>query len=330
MKHLLSFFIAFILTYQSSIAQVTGSFIVKGSIANYYPVVFTDGNWSQNIATELELGRSNVHTDATWRGSLISKFRYHIYNWGNASEFIDADIKQNQGTNVAVTNFIGGWKDASFGNNDPKIIIWLRGGTTTYFYKANTTVTPVIYDGISNPLPFQEINGPQHTFKTAVDPYVNAQGLDIKSIYATGTGNNYFAGNVLIGKTSQTNTGYMLDINGNVRANKVTINTTGADFVFEPTYKLLSLSELETFIQSNHHLPGIASAAQMQKDGLELGESQTNLLQKIEELTLYSIEQDKNNKALRLAAECQATEINELKVQLLKLSSVVEKLSKNK
>ena len=327
-KHIQCVLIAFICAQTFSQAQVTGSFIVKGSINNYYPVIFLDNNWPLNIATELELGRSNVHTDATWRGSMISKFRYHISNWGNGSEFIDADIKQNQGTNVAVINFIAGWKDASAGNSEPKIIIWLLGGTTTYYYKANATVTPTVYDGVTNPLPFQETNGPQHTFKTVVDAYVNTQGLDANTIYTTGTGNNYFAGHVLIGKTSQTNTGYILDVNGNVRANKVTINTTGADFVFELGYKLIPLNELENFVKRNHHLPGIASAANMQSDGVELGQSQTNLLQKIEELYLYSIEQNKMYAALRFESECQAEQISELKMRLLKLTTFVETLPK--
>lgn len=312
-KHLLSLLIVYIGTLTFSYGQVTGSFIVRGSINNYYPVIFFDNNWSQNIATELELGRSNVHTDATWRGSMISKFRYHISNWGNGSEFIDADIKQNQGVNVTVTNFIGGWKDATPGNNESKIIIWLRGGTTTYYYKANTTVTPAVYDGVSNPLPFQETNGPQHTFKTVADSYVNTQGLGINTIYTTGTGNNYFAGRILIGKTSQTNTGYILDVNGNVRANKVTVNTTGADFVFEPGYKLISLNELENFVKKNHHLPGIATAAEMQKEGLELGENQTILLQKVEELTLYIIEQEKAKTDLQAQLDTLKKEFAELK-----------------
>jgi len=330
MKHLLSFVIAFILTYQSSNAQVTGSFIVQGSIENYYPVVFTDGNWIQNIATELELGRASVHTDQLWRGSMISKFRFHCDNWGNLTSFIEADIKQNPlSPNFVRANFIGGWRDATANNNDSKIIIWLRGGTTTYYYKANITVSPVVYDGVANSLPYQERNGPQHTFLTVISPYVNNQGIAVNSIYTTGPENNYFAGRVLIGKTSQANTSYLLDINGNVRANKVTINTTGADFVFEPNYKLIPLDELEKFVKSNHHLPGIASAAKMQKDGLELSESHTNLLQKIEELTLYIIEQDKNNKALRLQAENHASQINDLKAQLLKLTIAVEKLTKN-
>lgn len=104
---------------------------------------------------------------------------------------------------------------------------------------------------------------------------------------------------VLIGKTSQVNTGYILDINGNTRANEVVVNASGADFVFDPGYHLPSLKELDAYVRREHHLPDIAPAAQMQKDGVDLGANQTRLLQKIEELTLYTIQQDKEMNSLK-------------------------------
>lgn len=106
-------------------------------------------------------------------------------------------------------------------------------------------------------------------------------------------------GNILIGKTSQTNTSYMLDVAGNVRSNQLVVNTTGADFVFDSTYRLPSLQEVEGYIRQYHHLPGIASAEKMQQEGLDLGDSQNRLLQKIEELTLYTIEQQRQIRELQ-------------------------------
>jgi len=107
------------------------------------------------------------------------------------------------------------------------------------------------------------------------------------------------SGNVLIGKGTQTNTSYVLDVNGNERANQVVVNATGADYVFDPGYRLSSLHDLETYVTKEHHLPGIAPAAQMQQEGVNLGDNQTHLLAKIEELTLYVIQQDKEIKALK-------------------------------
>jgi len=284
----------------SSFAQVTGSFTVGGVIGNYYPVTFYDGGWSQNIATELEVGRSEVHTNSSWRGSLSAKFRFHTNGWGNGSDFIEADINQNRsGVAPAISDFVGGWKDASLGNSDNKVIIWLRGGNTTYFYKANTTVTPVIYDGVTNSLPFQESGGPQHSFKTSADAYVNKQGITLSSVYVTGNYINYFSGNVGIGTTDPKE--YKLAVNGAAIFTKVQVKATGnpwPDYVFNSNYNLRSLPSLETFIKENNHLPDAPSAKEVERKGLDLGETQAMLLKKIEELTLYVIEQDKKIKNL--------------------------------
>jgi len=142
-------------------------------------------------------------------------------------------------------------------------------------------------------------------------------------------------GNVLIGKTSQVNTGYILDVNGNVRANEVVVNTNGADFVFNPSYRLYPLSGLKKYIERNHHLPEIASAKQMQKEGLNVGENQVKLLQKVEELTLYLIEKDKELKEDRIKIikqdqvnTEQSTQLKSQQEQINKLSQQVENLIK--
>ncbi|MDC8100620.1 hypothetical protein [Chryseobacterium rhizosphaerae] len=66
-----------------------------------------------------------------------------------------------------------------------------------------------------------------------------------------------------------------------------------ADYVFKKDYKLMTLSEVEKHIQERGHLPNIPSAADVVKNGINLGEMDAKLLEKIEELTLYSIEQNK-------------------------------------
>lgn len=73
---------------------------------------------------------------------------------------------------------------------------------------------------------------------------------------------------------------------------KVTLTPT-ADFVFEENYGLPKLKDVEKFIKENKHLPEVASAKTMEKEGVNVGEFQIKLLQKIEELTLYIIEQQK-------------------------------------
>ena len=89
---------------------------------------------------------------------------------------------------------------------------------------------------------------------------------------------------------------YKLDVAGTIRANEIIVNTTGADFVFADDYQLRPLSEVKTFIQENKHLPEIKSAQEMQENGVGINELQTQLLQKIEELTLYILQQEEKIK----------------------------------
>jgi len=112
------------------------------------------------------------------------------------------------------------------------------------------------------------------------------------------------SGNVGIG----TNTpDYKLTVKGKIHSREVKVTATagGADFVFEDTYKLPTLKTVEQFIAKNKHLPEIASAKEMEENGIHLAEMNIKLLQKIEELTLYTIQQQKeletqqeNNKTL--------------------------------
>ncbi len=106
-------------------------------------------------------------------------------------------------------------------------------------------------------------------------------------------------GNVGIGTTNPGS--YRLNVVGKIRAEEVVVNTTGADFVFDHDYDLPGLAEVEKYIKENKRLPGIESANEMQKDGMYVSEMQAKLLQKIEELTLYAIEQKKEIESLKQA-----------------------------
>ena len=96
---------------------------------------------------------------------------------------------------------------------------------------------------------------------------------------------------------------YSLDVNGTIRAKEIRVETTGADFVFADDYQLRPLSEVKTFIAENKHLPEIQSAQEMQENGVSVSELQTRLLQKIEELTLYLIQQEETIQELRQEVE---------------------------
>lgn len=96
---------------------------------------------------------------------------------------------------------------------------------------------------------------------------------------------------------------YKLDVVGTIRAQEIIVENTGADFVFADDYQLRPLSEVKAFITENKHLPEIQSAKEMQENGVSVSELQTKLLQKIEELTLYLIEQEQTIQELRQEVE---------------------------
>ncbi len=118
-----------------------------------------------------------------------------------------------------------------------------------------------------------------------------------KPIHYQGTYHNFETGNVGIGIN---NPDSKLAVNGKIHAREVKVDLIGwPDYVFEEEYKLPSLKEVENHIEENGHLPNIPSAKEVEKDGIQLGEMNAKLLQKIEELTLYMIEQNKKTELLQ-------------------------------
>ncbi|MFC3197601.1 hypothetical protein ACFOET_08255 [Parapedobacter deserti] len=86
--------------------------------------------------------------------------------------------------------------------------------------------------------------------------------------------------------------GYTLSVDGKVAAKEINVTINGwADYVFKPHYQLRPLTELETYIKEHGHLPGIPSAQEVDKNGVDLGEMNRKLLEKVEELTLYILKQ---------------------------------------
>jgi hypothetical protein len=297
------------LTLNVVTAQIQ-SFKVMGDINKFYVVTFKDGGSSSNMATELELGRSNVSLDTSWRGSMIAKIRYHVGNWGHGSGFIDVDLRESNSHFPSNSYFIAGWTDPTVDNGSLNIILWLRGNTT-YFYKSNYPVSPLIYDGSApqNSLSYTPgTDGTIYSVRAAIDPYVNTYGMTYgNTAYFNGVGVNYFGGSLGIGtRTPGTN---KLAVEGTIGARRVKVTQVNPwpDYVFEPAYKMPSLQELEAYIKENKHLPDVPTAKEVAKDGVDVGEMNRILLQKIEELTLHLIEQQK--------------ELNEMKLELKMLKN---------
>lgn len=113
-----------------------------------------------------------------------------------------------------------------------------------------------------------------------------------------------FDGNVVIGTRT---TLAKVDVIGDINCRKLKVlPTTWPDYVFKPEYELMPLSNLKEFIRINKHLPGVPNEKQVAKDGVELGEMNTILLQKVEELTLYLLEiQQQLDEQKRMIKELQ-------------------------
>lgn len=160
-------------------------------------------------------------------------------------------------------------------------------------------------------------NGESHySIGSFTDPDVGTtHAIKVGSNGIAVSGNSVFSnGYVMIGAYPPTmNTSYLLNVNGDARVDKLVVNTTGADFVFEPNYKLIPLNQLETYVTTNRHLPGIETANTMQRDGVDVGDNQTKLLQKIEELTLYIIDQNKKLSSQNEQLQQLRKEVEELK-----------------
>lgn len=92
-----------------------------------------------------------------------------------------------------------------------------------------------------------------------------------------------------------------LSVNGNIRSKQIKVEIANwPDFVFDKDYKLPSLKTINKFILTFHHLPEVPGKAQILKEGLDLGEMNRILLQKIEELTIYAVKKDNTEAALEL------------------------------
>lgn len=114
-------------------------------------------------------------------------------------------------------------------------------------------------------------------------------------------------GKVGLGTTSMGS--HRLAVEGSIGAREIKVEATGwSDFVFENDYDLRTLEQVEEHIKENGHLPEIPSEAEVNENGINLGEMNAKLLQKIEELTLYLIEQNKKIEELQKEVSALKTE----------------------
>ncbi|WP_282163103.1 hypothetical protein [Ulvibacterium marinum] len=134
-----------------------------------------------------------------------------------------------------------------------------------------------------------EVNGQEPTIAELIDPNGSGSGQTVWT--TSGNDINYTAGNVGIGTT---NIGtWKLAVGGKIRAEEVKVETGWADYVFAEGYDLPTLKEVEEHIKENGHLINIPSGAEVEANGIELGDMNRLLLEKIEEQMLYILQLEK-------------------------------------
>lgn len=144
-----------------------------------------------------------------------------------------------------------------------------------------------------NAIEFMPEGAPQGLLHTNLAMYVTPKiGEHLKTVQIHTYGNSFFnGGNVGIGTNDPKK---LLDVKGTIHAQNIEVDLNGwSDFVFDKDYDLPTLQEVESHINKYNRLPDIPSEKQVKEEGINIGEMQAKLLQKIEELTLYTIQQEK-------------------------------------
>lgn len=167
---------------------------------------------------------------------------------------------------------------------------WTLNGTAVNYNNGNVGI------GILSNIP---------NYKLDVNGVINATGYLVNGVAlstsqwtTSGTTIYYSGGNVGIGTTSTGSFKLAVEGKVGVREIQVTAASPWPDYVFEQDHKLSSLEEIDEYIKANKHLPDVPSAEEVKKDGHQLGEMDIILLKKLEEMTLYVIEQEKKIKKL--------------------------------
>ncbi|MFH6985473.1 hypothetical protein [Marinoscillum luteum] len=139
----------------------------------------------------------------------------------------------------------------------------------------------------------------------------NQSNTDLMVYKVHQDGNMFFKQKIGIG--TEDIGSHQMAVEGSIGAREIKVEATGwSDFVFENDYELRTLEEVEQHIKKHGHLPEIPSEAEVTENGINLGKMNVKLLQKIEELTLYLIEQNKQNQAQQARIERLEQKISRL------------------
>jgi hypothetical protein len=166
--------------------------------------------------------------------------------------------------------------------------LWTQNGTAAYYNTGRVGV------GTTTPAYALDVVGTINATNILINGSPLSTGTGGSSVWSLNGTNDafYTAGDVAIG-TNTVPAGFALAVAGEVISEGVTVSLEAdwPDFVFDSKYKLPTLKEVASHIAEKGHLPNVPSAAEVEESGINLGEMNAVLLQKIEELTLYTLQQ---------------------------------------
>jgi len=205
------------------------------------------------------------------------------------------------------------------------LVIYQNGGNTDFYLTVNSSVN--YYSLAVRSYLFGYSTTAQwvsNTMQTAVPTGTNITSTVTVNplLIMDGSGN--------VGINTSTFPDYKFAINGSAIATSFTVKTypTWSDYVFNPDYQLPALNTIKSYIDQNHHLPEIPSAAEVAKNGINLGKMDELFMKKIEELTLYLIDKDEVERDQKKEIKQLSEQLQNAKAQLQTQAERLEKLEK--
>jgi len=285
-------------------------------------ILFMTPSGYVGINTMYPVERMDINGKIRSNGILINEYNVIELGGGLNKQEDNGKIALNAFGEDNTLSIIGG--GTALNGSDRKIKMWANGGTI-FTGGANFSSALVISNPTTNPT-LDISGGKGNLFLTEGDFRIGTAANRLKMgvtttggtagqsrIYSSGSSarltfglnsldiigilpdNN---GTIVIGNgtgISDFALGYKLNVQGKIVCTELMVKAVAAwpDYVFNPGYSILSIPELSSYIQQNRHLPGIPAAAEIEKSGIEIGEMQRKMMEKIEELTLYIIELEK-------------------------------------
>ena len=255
---------------------------------------YASGSINLNIASNTYSGSINLNgktaINSTLNVSGVTSFSGNVgigTTTPAAKLDVNGEIYSTGSTNATGDYFI---KGKTYSTGTPGVVTAYGASGTNASYPTGGNVSVIAGSGYT----------PGNVTITAGTGYANGS-IYLNAPYNVGggifiNGKTSISGNVGIGVAPSTTS--KLAVDGKIECEEIEVKNIGADYVFDSNYKLRSLGEIENFIKQNGHLPGVNPASETQK-GVNLGEFNQKLLEKVEELTLYMIDLKKENEAMK-------------------------------